>query len=130
MNVYETQRIVKEEDLDQYNHVNNVVYVQWIQDIADEHWKYLVKDNPDPSYLWFVVRHEIDYKRQAKFLDVITVRTWVGKTEGVTSHRHVEIFCKDVLLVKSVTTFCLVDAISNRPKRITEDIRSLLMVAP
>ena len=127
MNVFKQTRKVIQSEIDEYNHVNNVVYVQWIQEIADAHWKLLIKNIPKPDYVWFVVRHEIDYKGQAKLNDEIIVKTWVGKTEGVKSIRHVEIMKDKELLVSSQTTFCLLDAKSLRPKRITEEITNLLL---
>lgn len=127
MNFYEQKHTVVAEEIDIYNHVNNVVYVQWIQNIADKHWQELTKNITDIDYVWFVVRHEIDYKNQAVLNDIVTVKTWVGKTEGVKSIRHVEIYKDDILLVKSQTTFCLLDAETKRPRRITQDIKNLLL---
>ncbi|TYP98920.1 acyl-CoA thioester hydrolase [Tenacibaculum adriaticum] len=124
---FESTRIVQPNEIDEYNHVNNVVYVQWIQEIADEHWKFLTKDIEKIAYVWFVVRHEIDYKNQAKLGDLITVKTWVGKTEGVKSVRHVEIKRGETLLVKSETTFCMLHAKTLRPTRITESILNTLL---
>ncbi|WP_299109500.1 thioesterase family protein [uncultured Tenacibaculum sp.] len=127
MNIFEKKHKVVLEEIDEYNHVNNVVYVQWIQDVADAHWKLLIKDVPKPDYVWFVVRHEIDYKGQAKLDDEVTITTWVGKTEGVKSVRHVEIKKGTSLLVKSETTFCLLDGNTQRPRRITKEVTNLLL---
>ena len=126
MNFFEKKHIVTTNELDVYNHVNNVVYVQWIQDIADDHWNVLTEKMDEPDYVWFVIRHEIAYKAQAKLNDEVTITTWVGKTEGVKSVRHVVIKKGETLLVKSATTFCLVDKKSLKPRRITEDIIQIL----
>ncbi|SEB38375.1 acyl-CoA thioester hydrolase [Tenacibaculum sp. MAR_2009_124] len=127
MNVYEKTHLVQKSEIDEYNHVNNVVYVQWINDIANEHWKELIKGIKSIDYAWFVVRHEIDYKAQALLNDTVLIKTWVGKTEGVKSVRHVEISRDSQVLVKALTTFCLVDSKTGRPKRITEDVTNLLI---
>ncbi|CAM1362943.1 acyl-CoA thioesterase [Tenacibaculum xiamenense] len=127
MNVYEKTQVVQKSEIDEYNHVNNVVYVQWIQNIANEHWQELTKGVESIDYVWFIVRHEIDYKAQAVLNDTITIKTWVGKTEGVKSVRHVEISRGSQVIVKSQTTFCLVDNKTGRPKRITEEITNLLL---
>ncbi|CAL2078757.1 Acyl-CoA thioester hydrolase [Tenacibaculum sp. 190524A02b] len=127
MNFFEKKHVVIADEIDEYNHVNNVAYVQWINDIANEHWRLLIKDIPKPDYVWFIVKHEIDYKRQAKLGDEVVIKTWVGKTEGVKSIRHVEIIKENHVLVESQTTFCLLDAKSLRPKRITDAIRTLLV---
>ncbi|CAL2101018.1 Acyl-CoA thioester hydrolase [Tenacibaculum sp. 190130A14a] len=127
MNIFEKKHRVILEEIDEYNHVNNVVYVQWIQDVADAHWKQLIADVPKPDYVWFVVRHEIDYKGQAKLEDEVTITTWIGKTEGVKSVRHVEIKRDKQVLVKSETTFCLLDAKTQKPRRITKEVTNLLL---
>ncbi|WP_440881509.1 acyl-CoA thioesterase [Tenacibaculum sp. C7A-26P2] len=127
MNVYEKTQVVQKSEIDQYNHVNNVVYVQWIQDIANEHWQELTKEIEELDYAWFVVRHEIDYIAQALLNDVVIIKTWIGKTEGVKSVRHVEISINSKLIVRSQTIFCLVDNKTGRPKRITEEVTKLLL---
>ncbi len=124
--VFTTTRVVVSEEIDNLNHVNNVVYVQWVQDIATLHWEYLVKDINAEDLIWVLVKHEIDYIGQAVLNDEITLKTWVGETKGVKSVRHVEIFKDDKLLAKSQTTWCLLNSKTLRPTRITEDIFNLL----
>ncbi|CAM1347891.1 acyl-CoA thioesterase [Tenacibaculum crassostreae] len=127
MNVFEQKHIVTHNEIDEYNHVNNVVYVQWMQNISDAHWKILSKKAINIDYVWFVIRHEVDYKNQAILGDEVTLRTWVGKTEGIKSVRHFEMYKDETLLVKSQTTFCLLDATTKKPKRITKEITNLLL---
>ena len=108
--------------IDNLNHVNNTVYLQWVQDVAYSHWDELATKSIKESYVWMVLRHEIDYVSQAFLNDVITVYTWIDKTEGVKSIRIVHIYCEDKLLATSKTTFCLLDATTLKPKRVGEDI--------
>ncbi|WP_442266601.1 acyl-CoA thioesterase [Tenacibaculum sp. ZS6-P6] len=124
--IFTTNRVVASEEIDNLNHVNNVVYVQWVQDIATLHWQHLVKGKNADHLIWVLVKHEIDYIGQAVLNDEITLKTWVGETKGVKSIRHVEIFKEDKLLVKSKTTWCLVNNETLRPARITEDVFNLL----
>ena len=126
MSTFEIQIRVTEDHIDDLNHVNNVVYLQWVQEIANMHWDKL-KDGKDTSaYVWVVLRHELDYAGQAILGDEITVKTWVGETSGIKSVRHVEFYKKEKLLVKTLTFWCLVDAKTLRPKRITGDILGIL----
>tara|TARA_R110001632_G_scaffold1883_4_gene8526 strand:+ start:77525 stop:77755 length:231 start_codon:yes stop_codon:yes gene_type:complete len=75
-----------------------------------------------------VIRHEIDYLGQALLGDTITAKTWVGKTAGIKSVRHVEFYKNNKLIVKAQTTFCLLDAKTFKPSRITDKV--LEMLAP
>lgn len=88
--VFTVNRIVKPSEIDNLQHVNNVVYVQWMNDVAEEHWAFLTKENPLPNYIWVAVKHEIEYLKQAVLHDEITIKTWVGATSGFKSERHIE----------------------------------------
>lgn len=128
-NSYIQEREVQTGEIDQNNHVNNVVYLEWVQDIAYKHWNELTKDNPLDNFVWFVIRHEIDYIQQVVLGDKITLKTWVGETQGVKSVRHVEILKDGTLLAKSVTTFCLLNTATKRPARISKEIKDILQIS-
>ncbi len=121
---------VVESDLDALNHVNNVVYLQWVNDISEEHWNLLADEELRKKYFWVVLRHEIDYLSQAVLGDQIKVVTWVGASKGVRSVRHVEMFIEDgdenKPLIRASSTWCLIDAKTLRPTRIREDVLDLL----
>ena len=117
---------VSSEDIDNLQHVNNLVYVRWMDKIATTHWNFLTKDNPLPQYIWVVMRHEIDYLKQAGLGDEITVKTWVGETKGITSVRFMEFYKGDALLVKAKTTWAMLDAKTFKPARIRENVLKVL----
>lgn len=117
---------VQSEHLDELNHVNNAVYVQWMEQVAKQHWKYLTKNQSVTNYVWMVLKHEIDYKAQAKLNDIITAKTWVGETKGATSERFIQFFIDEQLLVSSKTTWVLIDIKSQKPARITKEILEVL----
>ena len=128
MSVFETTYTVIASDIDELNHVNNVVYLSWIQNIANLHWTQLKQDQETSAYVWLVIRHEIDYIGQALLGDSIVAKTWVGETGGIRSIRHVEFYKNNKLIVKAQTTFCLVNSKTFKPTRITDQI--LMMLAP
>jgi acyl-CoA thioester hydrolase len=113
-------------DIDALGHVNNVVYLRWVQEAAESHWNSLISDTERAGLAWVVIRHEIDYYQSTKLTDVLYALTWVESSEGVKSIRIVEIFNQsDKLLAKARTTWCLIDAKTQRPKRISEEIKSI-----
>jgi len=116
---------VKLQDIDVLNHVNNVVYLQWVQEVSYMHWDILASTKIKDECVWMTLRHEIDYLSQAYVNDTITVYTWIDETKGVKSTRMVHIYCEDKILTKSKTTFCLLDAGTLKPKRIDNDILEL-----
>ena len=127
MQTFEKTITVTQEDLDQLNHVNNVRYVQWVQDIAKAHWMLRAPNQILDDYFWVLVRHTIDYKNQAVLGDILKLKTYVLNSEGVTSVRMVEIFnaSTNKLLVKSETKWCFMDKKTYRPTRILAEVANL-----
>lgn len=127
--VYRYNQEVQPTDIDQLDHVNNVVYVQWIQDAAVKHWKSAIPDEIKEKYVWVILRHEIDYKNPARLGDLLSIETKVLDAKGITSVRNVKIYrAKDKkLLVESITTWCMLNAETLRPARITNDIKNLFL---
>ena len=114
------------EDIDALGHVNNIVYVRWIQDVAAAHWRAITSPEQRAELAWVVVRHEIDYKVAARLGDRLVGRTFIGETSAVTCIRHTEIaYPGDArTLVEARTKWCSVDPATGRPKRIPEPIRT------
>ena len=112
-------------DIDELNHVSNIVYVRWVQEVAVAHWKALASAESQRDVVWVVLRHEIDYKSPAILGDEIIARTWVGNSAGLTFERHTEIErAKDKqLLVRARTVWCPISTKTGRPTRVSDEIR-------
>jgi len=109
-------------DIDEQGHVNNVAYLQWIQDVAVAHWRAAATEEMLEKFSWIVVRHEIDYKKQAFENEEITSTTWVGEWTKVTCERFTEISRSGDLLVKSRTLWCMIDRATSRPQKISQEL--------
>lgn len=120
--------LATKEDIDEMGHVNNVVYVRWIQEVAAAHWASAATPAMKQNYLWVVVRHEVDYLSPAFEGDTITGTTWVGEATGARSERYVELTRKETgkVLIKAKTTWCMLDAVTLKPKRVDPEIMQLL----
>ncbi len=118
------EHIVKVEvaDIDDLQHVNNVVYFTYLQQAAMSHWYTSVPIELSDSMRWVVKRHEIEYFKPAVLDDEIIVKTWVENFSGVSSDRHYEIYKSDILLVKARTLWVALDPVSMRPKRVPADL--------
>jgi acyl-CoA thioester hydrolase len=112
---------VAPEDIDELNHVNNIVYLRYVQDAAIGHWK-TVPQEIASQIIWMARRHEIDYLKQAFLGEELVAKTWVDDFVGVKSIRHCEIMRGEDILARSVTHWISLDAQTLRPKRITEEI--------
>ena len=111
------------QDIDELNHVNNIVYLRYVQEAASGHW-HTVPDEIASQIIWVARRHEIDYLKPAFLGDELVVKTWVDSFVGVKSLRHCEIMRGEDVLARSITHWIALDAQTLRPKRITEEIVS------
>lgn len=115
-------------DIDANGHVNNVVYLSWVQDVAIEHWRTITTAEMQQTHLWVALRHEIDYRDEVKLGETVEARTWVGEISGPRFARHVDIRKPGAARFssRSITQWCLIDAASRRPKRIGPDVLEVL----
>ena len=78
-----TQRIVAgADDIDELGHVNNAVWVRWIQDVAVKHWQAVAPPEQVAAYVWVITRHEIDYRGNLRAGEAVTAETWVPIHRG------------------------------------------------
>jgi len=113
-------------DIDEQNHVNNTVYLRWVQDVATAHWKSLAGAEAQAAIGWVVLRHEIDYRSPASLGDQILLRTWVGKASRLKFERFTEIHRKidNRLLAQGRTLWVPIDVRTGKPTRVSSDIRT------
>ena len=116
-------------DIDEQNHVNNISYLKWVQEVAIAHWTSVATKEMNEQYMLVVSRHEIDYLKSAYLNTKLIARTWVAELNGAKSDRYVTI-CEaetDVIIAKIKTTWYLLDAQNKRPKRIDPEITKVFL---
>jgi len=115
-------------DIDAMGHVNNVVYLKYVQEAATAHWQAVADAGLRASVLWVVLRHEIDYLAPAFAGETLSAKTWVGETSGVKSVRFVEIKnASGKPVIKARTVWCMLDAETQKPKRIEQSMMQPFM---
>ena len=113
--------------IDERDHVNNLKYLEWCLEAAKKHWEQNATPEMLRDYVWYVLHHSIDYKAAAFIGEELEVRTWVTLSEGVKSKRHYSItrVIDNKELAVAKTIWCLLDANSLKPTRISDEIRNL-----
>jgi acyl-CoA thioester hydrolase len=113
-------------DIDEQNHVNNTVYLRWVQDVATAHWRAIASPEAQATIGWIVLRHEIDYKAPAMLGDEIVLRTWVGKASRLTFERFTEIRRQRdrQLLSQARTLWCPINEQTGRPTRVPAEVHT------
>ncbi|WP_294329489.1 acyl-CoA thioesterase [uncultured Sphingomonas sp.] len=112
------------DDIDILGHVNNAVWVAWIQDIAGAHWMALATPEEQETLIWVVTRHEIDYRGNVREGETVTAETWVPEApRGARFNRHVRFLGPDgKVRVEAVTTWALIDRASGRLLRVPAEL--------
>ena len=112
------------EHIDELGHVNNAVWVQWIQAIATAHWEAVAPPEHVAAHVWVVTRHAIDYRGNVVAGETVTAETWVpDPPKGARFDRHVRFLdAAGRVKVEAVTTWALIDRATGRLLRVTPEI--------
>jgi acyl-CoA thioester hydrolase len=112
------------EDIDELGHVNNAVWVRWIQAISVAHWEAVAPNEHQATYIWVITRHEIDYRGNVSVGESVTGETWVvGLPKGARFQRAVRFTGSDGRVkVEAVSTWALLDRASGRLLRVTAEV--------
>jgi len=113
--------------IDNLNHVNNVVYLQWCLDAAEAHW--MDKTTPEirAKNVWVVLNHSITYHNPSFLGEKLQVQTWIESYKGAKSVRKYKIVrpSDNKVIIEAESLWCFLDAKTFRPTKITENVSSL-----
>jgi acyl-CoA thioester hydrolase len=125
--VFEIKVAVRPADIDGQNHVNNTVYLRWVQEVATAHWEARAPSDSQKGIGWVVLRHEIDYKIPACLGDEVVLRTWVGQATRITFERFTEMRRANdhALLSQARTIWVPVNTATGKPMRVPSEVRAL-----
>ena len=127
--VFSKQITVSSSAIDARGHVNNLIYLEWCLEIAEAHWEKKASSEMIKNYAWYVLHHSIDYKASVFEGEQLQVETWVQNAEGVKSERHYRItrINDQKMIIEAKTIWCLVNAKTLRPSKITKEISTLFL---
>ena len=128
MNRFTQEKEVLSEHLDEFNHVNNIRYLEWVQEISKKHWNILSRNKKYEFQIWIVRSHNIVYKKRAKLGNELLLETYVKECKNYTSERIVNVLQKKNLevIAQCKTTWCYVNKISYDLERIPKEVKELL----
>ena len=126
MNSFELAIQVDRADIDALGHVNNVVYLAWMQRAAAAHWEAAAPEALRKAVAWVVIRHEIDYAAPAYLGERLLVRTWTGKATAATWERLTEVrrVADAKLLARGRSVYAALDPATSRPRRLDAALRA------
>ena len=112
------------EHIDELGHVNNSVWVQWVQDMATAHWSAVASPEHQAAYVWVVTRHEIDYRGNIGAGESVTAETFIPEPPtGARFDRRVDFTnVAGKLIVSARTTWAIIDRASGRILRVPREV--------
>ncbi|WP_029937155.1 acyl-CoA thioesterase [Sphingomonas sp. UNC305MFCol5.2] len=124
MTPYTTRITAGPEDIDILGHVNNAVWVKWIQDVAVAHWHAIAAPEHHDAYIWVVTRHEIDYRGSVLEGETVTAETWVPEPpKGARFNRYMKFTGADgKVRVEAKTTWAILDRATGRLVRVPPEV--------
>ena len=117
------------EHIDVMGHVNNAVWVQWVQDMATAHWEAVADPAHVQAFVWLVTRHEIDYRGNVGAGETVTGETWISEPpKGARFWRNVRFTGADQKIkVEAKTSWAIIDRASQRPVRVPAELAALFL---
>ncbi|MEY4619889.1 MAG: hypothetical protein RIS65_1061 [Pseudomonadota bacterium] len=117
------------DDIDELGHVNNAVWVRWIQDMATAHWQAVAAPEHIAAYFWVVTRHEIDYRGNVGPGQSVTANTWIeSEPKGAQFDRRVDfVDAAGKVIVRANTTWAMIDKVTGRLVRVRPEVSAPFM---
>jgi acyl-CoA thioester hydrolase len=109
-------------DIDFMGHVNNSVYLRWVQDAVVSYWQKLAPAEAVTSHLWVALKHEITYRKPAFLDDLVVADVIAEQMQGARALFSTIIKRGEEVVAEVKSTWCCLDAATRRPVRLAGDI--------
>lgn len=113
---------ISEGDIDHMGHVNNAVYLKWVQDAVVRYWEQLAPPDAVAKHLWVALKHEISYRRPTFLDDDVVADVIAEKMKGARVFFTTVIKRGDQVVAEAKSVWCCLDAASKRPARLARDV--------
>ena len=112
------------EHIDENGHVNNIVWVRWMEEIATAHWMADARAEDVDAYVWVVTRHEIDYRGNVGAGEAVEAVTEIREgPSGARFDRHVSFRDRSGKeIVRAKTTWAMIDKATGRLARVPAEV--------
>jgi acyl-CoA thioester hydrolase len=116
-------------DIDHMGHVNNSVYLKWVQEAVVRYWEKVAPSDAVAKHLWVALKHEIEFRRPTFLDDVVVADVIAERVQGAKALFTTVIRRGETVLAEVKSTWCCLDATSMRPARLAQDVVSRFIPA-
>lgn len=109
-------------DIDFMGHVNNAVYLKWVQEAVVDHWQCHAPPEAVAAYLWIALKHEITYRRPALLGDKLTASLSLEKVQRESAFYETIVRRGPDVVAEIKSRWCCVDAVARQPVRVSDTI--------
>jgi acyl-CoA thioester hydrolase len=109
-------------DIDFMGHVNNSVYLTWVQEAVIAYWRRVAPAEAVAQHLWVALKHEITYRRPAFLEDNVVAQVVAEGMHGARAFFHTLIKRGEDVLAEVKSSWCCLDAATQRPARLARDV--------
>ena len=116
-------------DIDAMGHVNNAVYLQWVQDAVVDYWRSVAPPDAVARHLWVALKHEITYLKPTFLQDTVVAEVVAEKVQGARAFFVTVLKRGEEVLSEIQSCWCCLDASTQRPARLDRDVISRFLPA-
>ncbi len=116
-------------DIDHMGHVNNAVYLKWVQEAVVDYWRSVAPPDAVARHLWVALKHEITYRKPAFLQDALVAEVIAEKVEGARAFFRTVLRRGEEVLSEIESCWCCLDAASRRPARLAREIVNRFIAA-
>jgi len=111
-------------DIDHMGHVNNSVYLRWVQDAVVAYWEKVAPAEAVAAHLWVALKHEITYRKPAFLDDLVVADVLAEHVQGARTFFSTVIKRGEEVVAEVKSSWCCLDAVTKRPARLAKDVVS------
>ena len=116
-------------DIDHMGHVNNAVYLRWVQDAVVRYWEAVAPADAVAKHLWVALKHEISYRRPAFQHDGVVAEVIADGVHGARTFFSTIFKRGEEVVAEVSSSWCCLDATTLRPARLARDVVSRFLPA-
>ena len=115
---------IKPADIDHMGHVNNSVYLQWVQEAVVRYWEKMAPAEAVSGHLWVALKHEINYRHAAFLEDAVVADVIAEKMQGARAFFTTVLRRGEEVVADVKSIWCCLDSTTRKPARLAQDVAS------
>lgn len=114
--------VIGRDDIDHMGHVNNSVYLKWVQEAVVHYWEKMAPPEAVARHLWVALKHEITYRKPTFLNDVVVADVLADQMEGARAFFTTVVRRGEEVLAEVKSCWCCLDSATRRPARLARDV--------